>query len=105
MEETFLNRKKRHDAYLDILIGAITITLAFAAYLMEQGVGLGVGASTAPIYMGPTPATAGDVSVIVIITAYGSLWGIRLINHAITTIQTLNAKIEYTESAILPTPS
>lgn len=81
--------------YCEIAQGSILIamfvTVLLAMYDMIPDIPFIVSSSPAPIMTYLTPISQGDMLIIMLITAYGAIWGLRLISAAMDGLRELNA--------------
>jgi hypothetical protein len=98
-------KKQRIDAYVDVMIGfglGISAFFVFAVCMGLISIPSGIPSVTPVIDSMPGSITKGEEMIVVLLSGYAGIWGMRLLSRAITTITTLNAKITYSESTIIP---
>ena len=99
METTITLRRQRYGCYSDIVQGTIMFLLFIAVQLAMYDLLPSVPVAilslvpSAPIMAGLAPLTQGDLVLITIITAYGAIWGVRLVGKAFEELRDI-AEIE-----------
>ena len=87
---------RKYDAFVDIMIGVFTMLIAGVAICELRGI-FKIPLEHLPIALGFSDLPPQDSSVVYImmlIIAYGALWGMHLFNCAITEWDEINAKLE-----------
>ena len=88
--------RQRFGCYSDILQGSLLFLMFIAVQLAIYDL-LPIPAAIislvpqAPVYATLAPITTGDLVTLTVITAYGAIWGVRLIDSAITRLREISS--------------